>query len=144
MSADGSIDLFFGDAIHVFRFAIGQFRELQEKVNMRRLAIGAPLVGPMTLLKSLQANDAWPDDIRDVLRIGLNGGGMSQSDTHRLLVNHFDTTPPLTHMRTAHVALLAGLVGGIGDDVGSKKKPQTETATPHPSPSPGSTATALQ
>ena len=41
MSADGSITLPWGDGDHVFRLAIGGFRELQEKVNGRRVAIGA-------------------------------------------------------------------------------------------------------
>ena len=128
MSADGSISLVWGDGEeHVFRFAIGQFRELQEKVNGRRIAIGAPMVGPMSLVRLLQANDAWPDDVRDIIRIGLLGGGMKQADVHRLMANHFDGTPPLEHMKPAFTVLLAGLAGAPGETDDAKKKPATTT-----------------
>lgn len=131
MSADGSVTLFWGDAEHRFRMAIGQFRELQENVNKRRLAIGAPPIGPMALLNSLRANDAWPDDVRDILRLGLNGGGMEPRETHRLLGHYFDGKPPLSNMRPAFVVLFAGLAGDPGDvaaDTGAAKK-KTETKT---------------
>lgn len=143
MSADGSITLVWGDGENRFRYAIGQFRELQEKINGRRMAIGAPLVGPMALLRLLQANDAWPDDIRDVLRIGLVGGGLAVPDAHRKLVTYFDGKPPLESMLTAYTVLLAGLAGAPEDDVGAKKK-ATMTAKTNPSDSLSSTETVLQ
>ena len=111
MSADGGVTLIWGDGENKFRFAIGQFRELQERINQRRVAIGAPLVGPMTLLASLRANDAWPDDVRDVLRIGLIGGGMPLKEAARKLSLYFDNKPPFESMLTAYAALFAGLVG---------------------------------
>lgn len=131
MSADGSIALVWGDGeLHVFRFGIGQFRELQEKVNGRRIAIGAPMVGPMSLVRLLQANDAWPDDVRDVIRIGLLGGSKPSGDVHRLMVNYFDPVAPLNHMRTAFTVLMAGLAGAPEDTDDSKKKTMGKTKTP--------------
>lgn len=146
MSADGSITLVWGDGENKFRYAIGQFRELQEKINGRRMAIGAPLVGPMTMLKLLQANDAWPDDIRDVLRIGLTGAGMSVADAHRKLVAYFDRRPPLESMLTAHTVLLAGLAGVPDDEIVAKKKRKktVKADTTNPSASPSSTGPVLQ
>jgi hypothetical protein len=108
VSSDGGIVLVWGDGENKFRFAIGQFRELQERINQRRVAIGAPLVGPMTLLASLRSNDAWPDDVRDVLRIGLVGGGMAIKEVNRKLSHHFDNKPPLESMITAYAALFGG------------------------------------
>lgn len=140
MSADGSISLFWGDGDQKFRMAIGQWRELQEKVNGRRIAIGAPSVGPQTLLNAMRAKDAWPDDIRDVLRLGLVGGGLKPQEAHRLLVNYFDDKPPFEHMQTAFLVLFAGLVGVPEDQVGSKKKPKRKRTSRSASPS--STATA--
>jgi len=122
MSSDGGIALFWGDGEQTFRLGIGQFRELQEKINLRRLAIGAPIVGPMALVNALRANDAWPDDIRDVLRLGLVGGGKTPAEAHRLLAHYFDAVPPLENMRPAFVVLMAGLAGAPGDD--AKKKPR--------------------
>ncbi|WP_257164688.1 gene transfer agent family protein [Bradyrhizobium sp. SRS-191] len=147
MSVDGGVTIFWGDDEHRFRLAIGQFRELQECVNLRRIKLGAGIVGPMSLLNALRTSDAWPDDVRDILRLGLVGGGMEPKDAHRLLRTYFDDVdryPPLTHMRPAFLILTAGFTGPIGgaDDEDSKKKPvTTETPTP-PSTSDASTARA--
>jgi Phage tail tube protein, GTA-gp10 len=145
MSADGGIELFWGDMEHRFRMAIGEFRELQEKVNLRRIRIGAPLVGPMDLVRQLQANNAWPDDVRDVIRLGLVGGGMEPAAAHRLLVTYFDDVdryPPLSNMKPAFMILLAGLTGPIED----AKKKTTRAKRPRraktPSTSPSTTAPA--
>lgn len=143
MSADGTITLVWGDGENKFRFAIGEFRELQEKINGRRMAIGAPLVGPMALLKLLQASDAWPDDIRDVLRIGLTGAGMKPPEAHRKLLQYFDRKPPLESMLTAYAVLLAGLTGAPEDEIDAKKKTKTEERTTQ-SGSPESTVPVLQ
>lgn len=121
MSSDGSITLFWADGEQSFRFGIGQFRELQENINRRRLAIGGSPIGPMALLNALRANDAWPDDVRDVLRLGLIGGGMKPQEAHLKMVNYFDCVPPLENMKPAFVVMMAGLAGPP-EDAGSKKK----------------------
>jgi hypothetical protein len=130
VSADGSVTLVWGDGETKFRFAIGQFRELQEKVNARRIAIGAAPVGPMSLLALLRAQDAWPDDVRDVLRIGLVGAGMPIKEAHRKLVSYFDSSPPFEHMLTGYAVLFAGLVGVPDEDKTDAKKKTTSTPTP--------------
>lgn len=146
MSADGSVTLVWGDGENKFRYGIGQFRELQEKINQRRLAIGAPLVGPMSLINLLRARDAWPDDVRDVLRIGLTGAGMSIGDAHRKLVSYFDPAPPLEHMLPAYTVLLAGFVGVPEDQLSVKKKTtrKPRMRSTSRSSSPNSTEPALQ
>lgn len=142
MSADGSLGLVWGDGEQRFRFAIGQWRELQEKVNSRRIAIGAPAIGPTTLLNALRAKDAWPDDIRDVLRLGLIGGGKKPDEAHRLMVNYFDGKAPFEHMQPAFLVLFAGLVGVPTDVIPSKKKRAPRRPRTSQSGSPESTATA--
>lgn len=127
MSSDGRITIFWGDGENQFRFAIGQFRELQERVNTRRQAMNAPLIGPMSLLNLLRTNDAWPDDVRDILRIGLIGGGMSPQAAHQKLVQYFDRRPLLESNQTALAILLTGLVGDISDQEDVKKKTTVET-----------------
>ncbi len=123
--SDGAIDLVWGRGLQHFRIGIAEFRMLQDTVNRRRLGLGAPLVGPMDLLNALRANNAWPDDIRDVLRLGLIGGGMKPPEAHSEMVHYFDRSPPLEHMKTAMVVLLAGLAGAPGDDDAAKKKTAT-------------------
>lgn len=122
MSADGKVTLVWGDGENEFRFAIGQFRELQERVNARRQAIGAPIVGPMSLLNLLKTRDAWPDDVRDILRIGLVGAGMSLQDAQRKLVLYFDNRPLIENYRPAYTILAVGLVGDPNDQADAKKK----------------------
>jgi hypothetical protein len=147
MSADGGITLFWGDDEHRFRLAIGEFRELQECVNLRRLKIGAGIVGPMSLLNSLRISDAWPDDVRDILRLGLVGGGMEPKGAHRLLRTYFDDVdryPPLTHMRPAFLILTAGFTGPIeARDDDAQKKSGKGTMSPDPTtPSTSDASTA--
>jgi hypothetical protein len=106
-------------------------------------ARGAPIPGPMTLLNALRANDVWPDDARDILRLGLVGGGMEPAEAHRLLKHYFDDFeryPLLSNMRPAFMVLLAGLTGPPQEaDLKKKKKPRK---TPRSS-STGSTAPVL-
>ncbi|MET4307942.1 gene transfer agent family protein [Bradyrhizobium sp. RT4b] len=120
----GSIELIWGSGPQIFKFGLGQFRALQENVNRRRLAIGAPLLGPMDLVEALKAKNVWPDDLRDILRIGLIGGGMPARDAHLEMAQSFDDTPPVEHIKPALAVLLAGLVGpptAAGDDDAKKK-----------------------
>lgn len=120
----GSIELTWGSGLQVIKFGMGQFRALQENVNRRRLLIGAPLLGPMDLVAALKANNVWPDDLRDIIRLGLIGGGMSARDAHLEMTQHFDDTPPLEHVKPALVVLLAGLAGppAVAADDDAKKK----------------------
>jgi hypothetical protein len=122
MSATGSITLVWGDGDNTFRFGIAQWRELQEKINGRRVAMGLNPIGPMTLLNSLRAKDAWPDDMRDVLRIGLVGAGMPIAAANRKLVRYFDNTPVAPHNLVAFAVLSAGLLGAPGDEISAAKK----------------------
>jgi len=144
MSADGSITLVWGDGPNRFKFGIGQFRELQERINGRRVAIGAPLVGPMSLVKLLKANDAWPDDVRDILILGLMGADMPLNAAHRKMVKYFDGEAPLIHMTTALAVLMAGLAGAPGDDVKKKTTSHPQTTSTPQSSFPDSTEPVLQ
>lgn len=130
MSADGSVELVWADEPRKFRIAIGEFRSLQESINERRVEIGAEPAGPSTILTALRTNNAWPDDVRDVLKAGLVGGGLAYDKAQRLLVRHFDNKPLLAHTKTAFLVLLAALVG-VPDDEPAKKKtmdgPSAET-----------------
>lgn len=129
--SDGRVTIFWADAEYEFQYKIAQFRELQEKINGRRVRIGAPLIGPFTLLNLLRAKDAWPDDVRDVIFIGLVGGGMNAKEANSKLNLYFDTRPVIEHTLTAFTVLFAGLVKPINeveeDDPDSKKKTTEKT-----------------
>ena len=140
MSGDGSVTLFWGDDETAFRLGIGEFRELQERVNARRAAAGLPAVGPSTLANSIRGNDAWPDDVRDVLRIGLVGAGMAPAEAHRKLVQYFDRRPPADSYLVAFAVLVGAFLGVPGDELDIKKKTRRKRRT-RPSPSQSSTET---
>ena len=132
----GSVTTYWADGEHTFRLAIGQMRELQEKVG----------VGPYKVLERLRDNDWRVDEIREVIRLGLIGGGMSPAEAYRLIVRYFDEyeTPLLDHIPAAMSVLIAPMMGtpepaGKSKAGKSKRKPrQTRSAG---STSPASTTT---
>jgi hypothetical protein len=126
MSADGSIEIVWAGEERRFRIGIGEYRGLQESINARRVLINAEPIGPSALLHLLRTNNAWPDDVRDVLKAGLIGGGLTFQEANKLLVRHFDGKPLIEHVKTAFPVLLASLVG-VPDDEPSKKKTKTTT-----------------
>jgi hypothetical protein len=141
VSADGSVTLAFADGEYRFAFRIGQLRELQESVNKWRVAIGAPIIGPMSLLKQIETQDAWPHDVREVLRIGLIGGNskLTPIQVTGLLKLYFDDRPPLENYPVAHMALAAGFIGVEWDRVGKGEAEETTTEATTASSSPRST-----
>ena len=142
MSADGSITMEWGDGEHRFRLAIGQLRELQEFVNKPRVAMGAPQIGPMGLWRALADNDAWPHEAREVLRLGLIGGGMTPLDALAMVKRYVDERPYFEAMRPAFMVLAAATAGVPDDTVGKQPVETTQTQTTASS-SPPSTASAV-
>src|SRR5215211_100792 len=144
MSADASLTLEWADGEYRFRLAIGQLRELMENINRPRASIGAPTVGPMSLLGLLTGRDAWPDDAREIIRLGLIGGGSTPVEATRLVKLYVDARPWIESMPTAQMVLMAALVGVPDDVVGKKPAEKTETEATTASSSPRSTDSALQ
>jgi hypothetical protein len=146
MSAeDGSITLQFGDADYTFRIAFGQWRELQETVNAPRLACNHPVVGPMELLQLLNTFNAWPHDVREVIRLGLIGGGMKPDRALVLVKRYVEGRPHGDAIMTARVVLHIAMFGPPDDQTGKAKAPARPEATASDlSGSQNSTVSALQ
>lgn len=128
MSRDGSIELDWGDDRHRFRLGIGELRELQEAINQPRAKIGAPLVGPGTLWRSLQTYDAWKDDVRAIIRLGLIGGGMKPLDALGLVRRYVDECP-LAESSVHAIAILGAALFGPADEPIEGKEEAAETTT---------------
>jgi hypothetical protein len=141
MSADGSVELEWGDGEHKFRLAIGQLRELQEKVNRPRVAIGAHPIGLQQLLSGFRDGSWWIDDVSEIIRLGLIGGGKAPIDALSLTQRYCLSRPPLESVPIAQVILLTALIGDPDDVVGSKKNEET-TTMPESSSSPSTTEPA--
>lgn len=133
MSRDGSISLDWGNSRHRFRLGIGELRELQEEINRPRAKIGAPLIGPGSLWRSLQTYDAWKDEVREVIRLGLIGGGMKPLDALGLVRRYVDERPLVESSVHAVAVLGAALFGPPEEPVegnGEAAKAMTEESAP--------------
>jgi hypothetical protein len=140
---DGSISLPFGDQEYTFRIAFGQWRELQEKINKPRIEAGLPYVGPAALIQLLFSSNAWPDEIREVIRLGLIGGGMKPDRALVLVKRHVENQPHFANGLLAGRIVKTAMFGPDEDQVGKEPTPAAETAT-DVSSSPLSTGPVLQ
>ena len=130
MSAeDGSITLQFGDGDYTFRIAFGQWRELQENINRPRLDAGLPIIGPADLIRELFSMNAWPADIREVIRIGLIGGGMKSDRALVMVKRYLENKPHFAASLLAGKIVKAAMFGPEDDPVGKEPPPpEPETA----------------
>lgn len=130
MSADGSIAFAWGEGETRFRLAIGEWRELQTKTG----------VGPARLFSRLNSGDWQVDDLVEVIRLGLIGGGAKPADARRLVDYYVVGRPLLESVPVALAIVGAGLIGGdepvgkedrpaaAADGTGSISPPSTEPA----------------
>ena len=124
MSADGSIEITWADDQHRFRLPIGGLRELQDKTN----------AGPAEILERFRAGTWRVDDVREVIRIGLIGGGKQPTASLSLVIRYVDGRPLMESVPVAFSVLAAALIG-VPDDQPGKAEPE-ETAQPDGSASP--------
>ena len=113
---DARINAFFGDGDHDFRLGIGELRELQEKCG----------VGPGVLEKRLRtlSNDWRVDDVREVLRVGLCGGGMKPPTAHLLVTRYVDELPAWAdNVELAHRVVISAFVGSQLEEGGDQDMP---------------------
>jgi hypothetical protein len=138
MPRDASVTLHFGDGEHCFRLRIGQLVELQEKINRPRLAMlvaagvenPAP-IGPGRIVEALGRGDLWPHEIREILRIGLIGGGAKPLAADTLLRDNLDhyALGELSLMAVQIInAAFAGEPGEAVEQTAEKKSPTAPEA----------------
>lgn len=128
MSADASVTFDWGDGEHRFRLAIGQLRELQDKIG----------VGPFALYSRIDLGTWMVDDLRETIRLGLIGGGAKPAEALALVRHYVDDRPLMESVDPARTIIGAALAGDPKDTVG-KERPE-ESAT-NGSASPSSTET---
>ena len=136
---DGTVSLQFGGAEYSFRIAFGQWRELQESVNKPRIDIGEPPLGPMGLLRAMLDGNAWPHDVREVIRLGLIGGGMKSDRALVLVKRHVEIGAYFVNMPIARTILQTAMFGPPDDQVGKDPAPAAESTATDGSSSPTST-----
>jgi hypothetical protein len=99
----------------------------------------------MALLRALLEGNAWPHDVREVIRLGLIGGGMKAYRALVLVKRHIEGGPYYEQMPTARTILQCAMFGPPDDAVGKVAPPATpETPAADLSGFPTSTGSALQ
>jgi len=129
MSSDGSITRAWGDGEHRFRLRIGELRELEAKRDAGAFEIYSRL-----------ASGSWRvDDIVEVLRLGLIGGGVAPVMALGLTAKYVTPTAFLENVVAAREVLMCALFGDPADMVG---KAIAEAATETPTGGPVSRSTS--
>lgn len=118
MSRDASIALDWGDGAYQFALYWKQIGELQEKCD----------AGPHVILTRLIAGNWRIEDISNVIRLGLIGGGMEPIPALKLVRNYVEGRPPMENLLHAQAILSAGLMGAPDED-DVKKNSGARTAT---------------
>lgn len=103
------VDAFFGDGDKRFDIHAGGFEhliELQEKTGE----------GPFVTFLRLYRGQWRVADIREVLRLGLIGGGTSPSEAHKLITRYFEKDPLGEHAPLALAVMAAAIAGRSPDE----------------------------
>lgn len=116
---DARITEAFGDATYDFRLAYGQLVMLQEARD----------TGPMVLFAQLQAGAWRVEDIREIIRCGLIGGGMAPSKAVKMVEMYVEGRPPMENYPLAVKILGAGIVGAVDEVLGEDMAANLEAAT---------------
>lgn len=126
---DGSCEVDFGGDRRRFALAWRDLQALEAVIGPLGEALGRLTYGGWKLA-----------DVRETIRIGLEGSGASPSDALQLVRRYVERRPPTENVPVALAVLSAGLFQPPELSSG-KAKGDGETATPA-SPSPESTETA--
>lgn len=132
ISGDGSVVLAFGGEMRKFRLGIGQLRELQSTVNAWRIKLGAQPIGPAAFFNNLTKCDAWPDEIRAVIKLGLQGAGVPQTEIIMLIDRYVDQVSGFQFLELTELAaaIFGSAFKGAPDDPAGKKPEATTTSRP--------------
>ena len=108
MSRDASITIPFADGDHTFRLAWGELSKLQEACD----------AGPFVIWSDL-LNGRWRiEQISNVIRLGLIGGGMTPGDALQLVKSYVEDRPPMETLALAQGILGAALQGAPDEKPG--------------------------
>lgn len=108
MSRDASITFEWGDGETTFRLGWGEIEKLQEVCDC----------GPYVLLDRLHSGTWRVQDIREVIRWGLIGGGMKPADAARQIRLYVEGFPPADNLEAAQRIMRVGTFGAPEEPVG--------------------------
>jgi len=116
----GLITKEFADGVYSFRLAYGQWLELQEALNC----------GPLELYVNLLQRKWRVQHLREIVRIGLIGGGTTPPDALRLVKRYVEERPIIESVQLALEIVAASLTLPEGAEVpaGEAEAAKTDTA----------------
>lgn len=123
MSSDGSIDITWADNDYRFRTRLKEWREIQEKCN----------AGLAEIMERLLRGRWRVDDIREPIRIGLIGGGMTPIQALELVKRYVDERPLAESVMVSYAILSAAIVGPPEDTVGKEQAEESDGTDGSPS-----------
>jgi len=112
MSRDGSSEVPFNGRRTFFRLTWRELMKIQEACD----------AGPYVVLDRLVSGRWHLQDIAEVIKWGLIGGGLSQAAAIELVESEVEGRPPLENLVVAQKVLGAGVIGSSEEDVGKKSK----------------------
>lgn len=107
------ITLEWGDGEYRFKMGIGEFERLQEKCD----------AGPPLVLERLASHRWLVADIRETIRLGLEGGGTPPGVVIGLVRRYIDGRPLAENVLVAQSILLAGIMGVEDEPLKKPKAP---------------------
>lgn len=111
MTSHGKVRLTWADGDYEFNVAkLGIRLELEEKCD----------AGTQLIFRRIQTGEARFNDIRETIRLGLIGGGMSPEEAVVLVRRYVDEQPRAINSLIAASILAAEIVGVEGDEPGKK------------------------
>jgi hypothetical protein len=119
MSRDGSCQIAFNGKRTMFTLAWRELMKIQEACD----------AGPYVVLDRLLSGRWLLQDISEVIKWGLIGGGMPQAEALKLVEKEVEGRRPLENLIIAQTILGAGLVGSPEEDVGKKSEAANQGET---------------
>lgn len=116
MSRTGAVTLQFADSEYEFRLRLKQLMELDEKFE----------AGPAFMLTEFASGKWRLPWVRDIIRLGLIGGGETPAKAFALVRDYVDDRPLLETALHAQAILSAAVIGFEGDETVEKPEALAE------------------
>lgn len=114
-----SVTLDWADGRYIFRLGLKQLEELQAVCD----------AGPELLEKRLESGIPNARDLREIIRLGLIGGGTEPIRALTLVERYVDDAPRMPNHLVARLVIQACLLGSPDDPVGKSQAEADPAAT---------------
>jgi hypothetical protein len=117
MSRRAQVNLDWADDTYSFRLRIKELIELDELCD----------AGPAHMHQACLSGTWRVKHVRETIRLGLIGGGMTPRDALNLVRKYVDERPLTESVLVAEAVLMAAIIGVPEDEAPKKPEPEAET-----------------